>query len=535
MSEFYIKIYDQIKSKLFKESIFKEYHDFYDKGAYKEAYTVLRDIVARNPKLSKKGDLYVTFALLELFSNDDTDAAMKFLDKAIKLGCSDMAAYYGILGKVLWRIGDYKKTIQSLEKSVELNPSINNLKILGWYLTSLGDKRAIEIWKRILKKDSKNCIAYVYLAMEAEKAGNKNKANELFKKAEKYANSLEEFYELGGIYKRNNYFQKALTFYLKCEEMEYKTHSKLYSEITYCYLKLGEFNKTILYASKALHVDPNNDYAKYTLLQCTEAQINTSLLNDLLEKYPETCLSYILCAQNYKNNDYTKVNEFLSKAIQLKPSTFEMYYIGHLFHFIKHYEKAITTYTECEKSGYPYLSDLYGNTAICHFAIDNPKSALQYSVKSLELDFNNDYVKDMLLDYTKFKEASADFYRFLMKNPRTPLAIIINAQEAIRRKNISKARKLAAEALRLNPSLIELFYIADIYYDLENIRKALEIFHECEKLGFDDKCRLYLSLAYCYYVLEEFENSIDYAEKILEIHPNDNDAKELIHSCTEDK
>ena len=211
-----------------------------------------------------------------------------------------------------------------------------------------------------------------------------------------------------------------------------------------------------------------------------------------------------------------------------------MYYIGHLFHFIKHYEKAITTYTECEKSGYPYLSDLYGNTAICHFAIDNPKSALQYSVKSLELDFNNDYVKDMLLVYTKFKKASADFYRFLMKNPRTPLAIIINAQEAIRRKNISKARKLAAEALRLNPSLIELFYIADIYYDLENIRKAMEIFHECEKLGFEDKCRLYLSLAYCYYELEDFDQSIQYALKVLSMEPDNEFAREIIYACREE-
>lgn len=536
MDKFFSKIYHKVVSSLFKGSIFKEYNELYRKGAYGEAYTVLRDIVDNHPKWSKKGDPYVTLAELKLLSSNDTDDAMKFLEKANELGCKNMATYYGILGTVFLRKDNYKKGIQYFEKSVEVKPYIVNLTYLGEALSSQNDKRAISIWKRILKEYPKDCIAHAYLAMEAEKVGDKEKALLMFDKAEEYASTKDDIYELGGTYYNLNKFQKALKFFLKCEEMDYKTQGPLFGGIAYCYLHLDDFKSAIFYASKALDINYNDDYAKNTLLECTESQINASILHDLVEKHPETCFSYILHAQHdFNNSDSSKVYEFLSKAIQLKPSDLEMYYIGRLFHFSKHYEKAITIYLECEKLAYPYLSHLYSNIAKCYGALEDQNSTVQYSVKSLELDFNNDEILEVLLHLTREKEIGANLDRFLKKNPESSLAYIIYAQQALRQNNISKTLELVAEAQRLKPSLIEMFYIAYIYCDLEDYRKALDIFLECEKPEFENKRGLYLSLANCYYELEEFESSIFYAEKVLSIDPNDNDAKEVIYACREGK
>ena len=100
------------------------------------------------------------------------------------------------------------------------------------------------------------------------------------------------------------------------------------------------------------------------------------------------------------------------------------------------------------------------------------------------------------------------------KFPETCLSYIILAQKAVKHQNISTAHELADKALQLNPSLAESFFIADVYYDTGEFRKAIEIFKECEKLEFKDKVLLYLSLANCSYKLKDINNSITYANKV---------------------
>jgi tetratricopeptide (TPR) repeat protein len=533
MNHFFTKIYDNVSSFLSKKSLFKDYHELYNKGEYSKAYTALSKAISSHSKWSKKGDPYVTLAKLKLLSDNDLETVEKLLKKANELGCSDKVTYYGMLGTLLWRKGDHSKSIQSFEKSVELGPNKVNLKHLGKVFSSEGDKKAIEIWNRLIKLYPKDCIGLAYLSIENEKVGNKDDALNMFKKAEKYAKNEDDFYELGFTYESFNYFEKALHFYLKCEEKSYKTRKFLFRRMAYCFFHLDNFNKAVIYAEKALDIDFYDEESENLIFQIAE-KINESNLIVLAEKYRNTCLSYVLYAyEAARNNNFTNVYEFLSKALLLNPSNIERYYIGRIFHDIKDYEKAIATYYECEKYGFPYLTLLYGNIALCYFALGDQNSAIQYSVKSLELDITNDIVKSQLLIYTKDKEAGSDLENFIDHNQETSLSHIIFAQKALRQNNISNVRELTEKAYRLNPSLIEKFYIAQIYYDLGEFNKAIEIFNDCEKLGFKDIIRLYLSFAYSYYRLEDLNNSISYASKVLSVVPNNQDAKEIISACKE--
>jgi len=178
--------------------------------------------------------------------------------------------------------------------------------------------------------------------------------------------------------------------------------------------------------------------------------------------------------------------------------------------------------------GYEYQDHLYSGIAICYFALQDIESAIEYSVKALELDFSDNTTKDSLLYYAIQNEADTDLGKLLEKYPHTSFAYIIKAHEAKKQVNISEAREYIEKALYENPSIIEKYYIAWLCVDLENHGKALEIFKECEESGFEDKSRLYHSFACCYYDLADYENAINYAEKVLDINPDNEDAKEII-------
>jgi tetratricopeptide (TPR) repeat protein len=534
MGKFLSEIYDKIASSLFKGVVFKEFRELNRKGAYEEAYRVYRDIYKKHPKWLKKGDPYVTCAKLEFLANQDNDGAMKLLEKAKELGCSDKPYYFLVLGQVFWRKIDIDNAIKNLQKCVELEPAIPNLKAFGEMLSCEKDKRAVEIWEKILKKDSKNAVALAYLGMEARRAGNHEQSHILSEKADKLAKYKEDFFEIGRMYFRERQLEKAIQYYVKCDELDYKTHGMLYHEISLCYYQLKNYQSATLYAGKALNVHFDNEYAKSTLLHCTEQQFNGPLLHDIINQHPDTCLAYLLLAHEARHdNDFLRADELLSKAIEMEPSLTEMCHIARLFHYANMYDKAITTYLKCEEFGYEYPGFIYTKVAICYFALDDYESAIKYSIKALELDFTNDEIKDTLLYNMIYNEVKVNYEQLLMINQHTSFTSILCAHEALKQLNVSEARELAEKAQHLNPSIIEKFYIAWLYSDLEDFQKALEIFQECEKSGFENKFRLYQSFACCYYELEEYAKAIDYAEKVLSIEPDNEDAKEIIYDSKE--
>ena len=116
----------------------------------------------------------------------------------------------------------------------------------------------------------------------------------------------------------------------------------------------------------------------------------------------------------------------------------------------------------------------------------------------------------------------------------TCLASIIFAQEAFRHKNLSKVRNIASNAEQLDPSPVEMYNIAHLWQELGDFERTLETCLKAEKLGYNAKARLYESIAACYYWLENYDASIQYAIKILAIDPDDEYAKDVLYACREE-
>jgi tetratricopeptide (TPR) repeat protein len=247
---------------------FKDYFALHRKGAYREAYALLRDIMETQPRWSKVGDLYVWCADLELGLNDDLRKACEFLDKAIELGCSHMAPYYSIRGYVLWRSGDHKSGLRCLEKSVELDPSVTNLVTFGKLLSSDHDKRALWVWQRVLEQDPRSCVAHIYLGIEAAANGDRAKALLMAKRAEKLNPSASDVFEVGRLYYELGEFEAALNSYLMADRLGDEPKGPLYASVAACYFSLGDENTGRKYAEWAVRRDPENDYVKKIWQQC---------------------------------------------------------------------------------------------------------------------------------------------------------------------------------------------------------------------------------------------------------------------------
>ncbi len=487
------------------------------------------------PKLTNVGDLYLWCAELELLLNNDVHIARQLLDKAHELGYSDMSSYYNILGYILWKTGEHDRGKQYLEKSVALKPSISNLKTLGSILSHDDDKDALSVWQRILEQDPNHCLAHVYLGIEALKSGYRNKALDMVKRAESLSPTIRDFWDIGRLYYELEQFQDALNALFEADRGGYEPRGSLYSFIAACYRSMGDYVAAIEYSSRAIKLNFDDDYAKDVLLSCTEEGERFHMLGTLLEESRDTCLVFIILAQEaFRQKCFSEVHGILSKVRQLEPSPTEMYYIGRLYQFLGCLEEALDVYLQAERMGYYYIGTLYGHIANCHLHLQNFGTATQYASKSIKIDFHNDYAKDVLLYCTEKGEMCHSLGVLLEKGRDTCLASIILAQEAFRNKDFSKARNIVSNAEQLDPSPVEMYNIAHLWYELGDFERALETCLKAEKLGYNAKARLYESIAACYYWLENYDASIQYAIKILAIDPDDEYAKDVLYACREE-
>lgn len=234
----------------------------YHKGAYREAYAVLRGLLATQRHWSKAGakagDAYVLCASLELIINDDIAKAKELLETAVRSGCRDMASYHRIHGHVLWKAGEYQEGIRESDKSVALDPHIVNLTALGKMLSYEGDGRAADVWHRILEQQPENCIAYTYLGILAAKTGDREKALLVAKKAEELRPTVRDMEEIATLYAEAGEIHAALDKYLEVDRLSSEPKGSRYAAIAVCHFELGNVREGCTFLERARRCSPDS-------------------------------------------------------------------------------------------------------------------------------------------------------------------------------------------------------------------------------------------------------------------------------------
>jgi tetratricopeptide (TPR) repeat protein len=529
-----MKIITELILKCLKYYHRQKYLYLFKKEEYIKAYDLLKYVLVHDKPIDQ-GAANMMCAKLEFLAYDNFQKAREYLDEAYYTWKYNFkASDYGFYGHILCNLGEHDKGIEYIEKSIEMEPDEDNLSYYAAALSNDQDKRSIGIRKRIIEIDPGNCINRAYLAMDLFETGQKEEAFLEAKQAEKYAHDLDDYFQCGSMYERLEDFQKALDFYKKCEKLHYTPEFKLYYFIAECYYNMQNFGEAISYAIKSLQLNYDYSVAKNLLLVVTEISESEINLDQFINEHEGTCLVYIIRAlQSFRNKKHVDTDSYLSKAEQLSPSLDELHYIGKLYEKTGNKAAALKIFNECEQKSYWNKRGLYESIINYYLHLEDYTSAIRYSIKSLYFYFNDDEAKRVLLSISKELKDDYNLDEITDKYPETCLSYIILAKKSVKQKDMPKARELADKAFQLNPSLAESFFIADIYYDIGEFRKAIEIFKECEKLDFKDKVLLYLSLANCFGKLKEINNSIAYADKVLSVEPDNKNAKEIINACKE--
>jgi tetratricopeptide (TPR) repeat protein len=129
-------------------------------------------------------------------------------------------------------------------------------------LSEIQDSRALNIWQQVLEKEPDNCLAHIYIGLEAEKSGDRGKAMLMAKRAEKLKPSVEDIFTIGILYHNLDEFQAAINTYLVANNLGFKDKTLVYSSIAACYLSMEDKKLARKYAEWALKSDPENEYAK---------------------------------------------------------------------------------------------------------------------------------------------------------------------------------------------------------------------------------------------------------------------------------
>jgi tetratricopeptide (TPR) repeat protein len=214
--------------------------------------------MATQPYLSQVGDLHVMCANLELTIGDDISKARESLDRARELGCRDMASCYRAHGYVLWAAGERESGIRELQESVALDPTIVNLAMLGKVLSSEGDERAKDIWRRVLEQDPESCLAHIYLGILAAKTGDKDKALLMARKAEEGHPTAHDVEQIAWLYGEIGDIKTALNRYLEADRLGREPKGPLYARIAACQFELGNIREGCECLDRARHSSPDS-------------------------------------------------------------------------------------------------------------------------------------------------------------------------------------------------------------------------------------------------------------------------------------
>ncbi len=229
---------------------------------------------------------------------NDFELADKYADMAILLNDESAYSYYR-KGNIMVSVERYDVAAEAFKKGIELAPDdVDYYQSLSYCYSKTEElELSLEYANRALMLDKNNSYSY-------------------FRKAW----ALQEFSK----------YNEAIETYKKCIEYD-DTYVDAYANISFCYSKMRDFKKSILYANKAIMV--NKDYA-YSHYRKAWALHNLGKFDEAIEDYIEAIELDPGDVYNYlgitgvfldKQENITAL-EYANKAIMLDRTCGNAYY-----------------------------------------------------------------------------------------------------------------------------------------------------------------------------------------------------------------
>ena len=498
----------------------KQARDFYKTGQYEKAYAACSDIIKDNPK---NGRLYCVLAYLEMRLNNNLDKAQELLEKA-KIYESPQGFYYRVYGDLLWRKGKLYEAVNQYERSVENNPSVNNLEAFAEGLSFINDNRASDVWQCVLKENPRSKRAYLYFLQEKAKIGDWDAALEMSHKAEDLApNDAEVLFGVGCVYYDMKQYERALEYYIKAKNKDYSQKAQLYSSLAACYLGMNNYLKALEHVNLAMDFDKNCDYVKQILELCREHILYLRYQQKYTEVYPmkdlalETwpkdslLLAYMAILEMAYKHDYEQGKSYMNKALSYKNN-----------------DQNTDKNTEID-----ILYEIKGT--LWWDYLDVKEEGLACMEKAITLNpkkYNLNSLASRIIDVDS-KRATKLFEQALQLEPDDVDAMYGLARIALKEGAYTKGLELAKKCYAIKPSDADInLLMGYAYFELKQFKEALELYLKVVDLGFPDMVYVYESVMECYQQIGDQEAARMYAKKILDIKPDNPKAQRILSDMT---
>lgn len=320
--EYYRKAYDKQQALRFLAVICKSRSEFnkalrylrfadYTTGATEYLYELMAETYEAKKDYYSALDFYKKALRFDKYDDDillnisycyskinEFELADKYADMAIALNDNSSYSYYR-KGNIMLSVERFDAAVEAFKRAVELDPEdLDYYHSLSYAYSKTGQlEHSLEYANRAILLDKSSAYSY-------------------FRKAW----ALQEMSK----------YEDAIAAYEKCIECE-ATFVDAYANISFCYSKLKDFNKSILYANKAIMV--NKDYA-YSHYRKAWALHNLGKFDEALDDYfeaieldPTDIYNYLgITGVFLDKKENLSALEFANKAIMLDRQCGNAYY-----------------------------------------------------------------------------------------------------------------------------------------------------------------------------------------------------------------
>ena len=361
-----------------------------NRNRVKQLLTKLEDDYVNTPEYN----YYMGF----MYSSDNPEKAIDYLLKAEKAGFKDKYNLYNNLAENYSQLEDFDMAEYYADKCLEMGDGKNILRIKAECRKENAEyNEAIIYLKRKYKKDILNedkLKTLILLIYCSEYSNNPKRTEGYINFAMKnFKADYNLYYVVASYYENTENYYKAIDMYKHMLKLNKDTGSG-YSGISYCYSQIGDNEKALRYAEKAIQVEPELSYTYYR-----KARVLVSM-----KDYPNA-ISYFEKSLDYDRSDvdsfqwisycysilknYEKSLEYANRAILLdKEDSYSYFRKAWAYQELGRFTEAVRFYEECIKYDNKYV-DAYLNISYIYSKLKDTKQSLLYANKALLI--NKDY------------------------------------------------------------------------------------------------------------------------------------------------
>lgn len=318
-----------------------------------------------------------------LYGLEKYTEAIKSYDRAIEINNKNSYAYYG-KGLCYYEKGDYDKAVFNINRSNDIDKEIDESDL--FYI--------LHSFKQLNKDDrTKNYVEVFLASRQSDYEAMKLLAN-TFEMIESYDNALEYYIKA----EKRLLVKKGLKNYdeyIVNPDEDFKEYLELLENIGYIHYCLSNYNESLNYFNKVIHVYPQSTNSKlwnvFNLLYLKKYDSAETLAEVIIKENPDNEVAYNTLGNVYMEQfEYDKAIEQFEKAINIDPY-YEDAYINKLYCLF--YDKQ---YKECIEYGnvtlkiFPNNLDAHWYLADSYSSIYEEESAIENYKKALEISPNNE-------------------------------------------------------------------------------------------------------------------------------------------------